>query len=209
MKSGKLIVSALTATLLAGFALASQAHEGAAAPGRKARHEEMKAHMLERLKAADTDGNGMISREEANARLPRLARHFDRIDTDQDGRITMQEFEAAMKGLHRRHHDAMKHLDKDGDGLISHDEAQAAPRLAKHFDEIDTNKNGFLSKDELVAARTRMKDAIFARIDTDADGRISRDEAAPFPRLARHFNHIDADKDGYLTKNELRAAHSR
>ncbi len=209
MKSGKLIVSALTATLLAGFALASQASEGATSPDRKARHEEMKAHMLERFKAADTNGDGMISREEANAGLPQLARHFDRINTGKNGLITMQEFEAAMKGLHRRHHDAMTHLDKDGDGLISRDEAQAAPRLAKHFDVIDTNKDGFLSKDELAAARTKVRDAIFARIDTDADGRISRDEAARFPRLADHFDQIDADKDGYLTKDELRAAHSR
>ena len=209
MKSGKLIVLALTATLLAGFGLASQASDGAACPDRKARHEEMKAHMLEKLKAADTNGDGMISREEANAGLPQLARHFDRIDTDNNGLITMQEFEAAVKGLHGRRHDVMKHLDKDGDGLISRDEAQSAPRLAKHFDQIDTNKDGFLSKDELAAARTRIKDAIFAHIDTDADGRISRDEAAGFPRLARHFDQVDANKDGYLTKEELRAAHSR
>jgi Ca2+-binding EF-hand superfamily protein len=209
MKSGKLIVSALTATLLASFALASQAGEGAASPDRKARHEEMKAQMLERLKAADTNGDGMISREEANVALPQLARHFDRIDSDKNGLISIQEFESAMKGLHRRHHNAMAHLDKDGDGLISRDEAKAAPRLAKHFDEIDTSKDGFLSKDELAAARTRMKDAIFARIDTDADGRISREEAARFPRLGRHFDQIDANKDGYLTKDELRAAHSR
>lgn len=209
MKTGKLIISALTATLLAGFALASQASDGAASPDRKARHEEMKAQMLERLKAADTNGDGVISRDEANAGLPQLARHFARIDTDKDGRITMQEFEAAMKGLHRRHHDAMSHLDKDRDGLISRDEAQAAPRLAKHFDKIDTNKDGLLSKNELAAARTRMKDAIYAHIDTDADGRISRDEAARFPRLARHFDQIDANKDGHLTKDELRAAHSR
>ena len=209
MKSGRLIVSALTATLLTGFALISQANEGAASPDRKARHEVMKAHMLERLKAADTNGDGMISREEANAGLPQLARHFDRIDADKNGLITMQELDAAMKGLHQRHHDPMKHLDKDGDGLISREEAQAAPRLAKHFDEIDTSKDGFLSKDELAAARVKMKDAMFARIDTDADGRISREEAARFPRLAHHFDQIDANKDGYLTKDELQAAHSR
>ena len=209
MKSDKLIVSTLTATLLAGFALASQANEGAASPDRKARHEEIKARLLERLKAADINGDGMISRDEANAGLPQLAKHFDAIDTDKNGMITLQEFEAAMKGLHRRRHSVLAHLDKDGDGLISRDEAQAAPRLARHFNEIDANKDGFLSKDELAAARTKLRDTIFARIDTDADGRISLDEAARFPRLARHFDQIDANKDGYLTKDELRTAHSR
>jgi Ca2+-binding EF-hand superfamily protein len=209
MKNGKLIISALVAIIFAGFAFASRASEGAAPPDQKARHDEMKARMLERLKAADTNGDGMISREEANAGLPQLAKHFDRIDTDKNGLITMREFEAAMKGLHRRHHDAMAHLDKDGDGVISREEAQAAPRLAKHFDEIDTNKDGFLSKDELAAAKSKLRDAIFARIDSDSDGRISRDEAARFPRLASHFDQIDTNKDGYLTKDELRAAHSR
>lgn len=155
MKSGKLIVSTLAATVLAGFAFASQASEGAASPDCKARHEEMKAHMLEKLKAADTNGDGMISGEEANAGLPRLARHFNRIDTDKNGLITMNEFEAAMKGMHRRHHGAMTHLDKDGDGRISLDEAQAAPRLAKHFDQIDADKDGYLTKDELRAVHSR------------------------------------------------------
>jgi Ca2+-binding EF-hand superfamily protein len=209
MKGDKLIVSLLTATLLAGFALASQASENPASPDRKARPDEIKAQMLERFKAADTNGDGMISREEASAGLPQLAKHFDSIDTDKNGLITMQEFEAAMKGLHGPQYNALARLDKDGDGLISRGEAQVAPRLAKHFDEIDTNKDGFLSKDELAAARTKMKDAIFAYIDTDGDGRISREEAARFPRLALRFDQIDANKDGYLTKAELQAANSR
>ena len=47
---------------------------------------------------------------------------------------------------------------------------------------------------------------IMARFDTDHDGRISRQEAQAAPRLAAHFDKIDADKDGYLTPAELTAA---
>ena len=52
-------------------------------------------------------------------------------------------------------HERMKAADKDGDGKISRAEAIALPRLAKHFDEIDTNKDGFLSKEELKASREK------------------------------------------------------
>ena len=57
-----------------------------------------RAHkMHERLKAADTDGDGKISRAEAAA-LPRMAKHFDEIDTNKDGLITREELKA-----HRQH----------------------------------------------------------------------------------------------------------
>ena len=48
-------------------------------------------------------------------------------------------------------HERIKAADKDGDGKISRAEAVALPRLAKHFDEIDTNKDGFITKDEMKA----------------------------------------------------------
>jgi Ca2+-binding EF-hand superfamily protein len=208
MKRRSRIIPALLGALMAGFAFASYAADGAPAPDPQARHEQMKARMLEKLKAADTNGDGMISREEANAALPMIATHFDEIDTNKDGFITLQEFGAAMKAMHHRH-EGLKQLDKNGDGLISHEEAQASPRLAKHFDAIDTNKDGFLSKDELLAARTQAREKMFARIDTDGDGRISPAEAERFPFLARHFDAIDLDHDGFLTKDELKAAHDR
>ena len=48
-------------------------------------------------------------------------------------------------------HERLKAADKDGDGKISRAEAAALPRLAKHFDEIDTNKDGFITKEEMQA----------------------------------------------------------
>ena len=48
-------------------------------------------------------------------------------------------------------HERFKAADKDGDGKISRAEAVALPRIAKHFDEIDTNKDGFVTKEELKA----------------------------------------------------------
>ena len=56
--------------------------------------------MHERLKAADKNGDGKISREEANASLPKLARHFDEIDTNKDGQITREEMRAFREKRH-------------------------------------------------------------------------------------------------------------
>ena len=116
------------------------------------------AAMLERLKAADTDGNGMISRDEAKA-LPRILKNFDAIDANRDGQITMEELHAfhqarhGERGAHRG--GFLTKLDTDKDGRISRDEAKAAPRLAEHFDAIDTNGDGFLTPDEMKAAHAK------------------------------------------------------
>ena len=59
------------------------------------RRTDKKAHIEQRFRQADTDGDGRISRAEAEVRLPRLARHFDRIDADKDGHLTFEEIAAA------------------------------------------------------------------------------------------------------------------
>jgi EF hand len=48
-------------------------------------------------------------------------------------------------------HERWKAADKDGDGKISRAEAAALPRINKHFDEIDANKDGFITTEELKA----------------------------------------------------------
>lgn len=104
--------------------------------------------MMERLKAADTNGDGMISKEEAKA-LPRILKDFDAIDANHDGQITMEELRAFHQSQRGQH---WKKLDTNGDGKISKEEAKAAPRLLEHFDAIDTNHDGFLTPDEMQAA---------------------------------------------------------
>ena len=64
---------------------------------RAARKAQAKAHMEERWKKADTDGDGALSREEAEAGAPRIAKRFDQLDANADGKVTPEEVKAAHK----------------------------------------------------------------------------------------------------------------
>lgn len=46
-----------------------------------------------------------------------------------------------------------KALDKNGDGKLSRDEANASPRYAQRFEKADANRDGFVTRDEMKAAR--------------------------------------------------------
>ena len=110
------------------------------------------------FKKADTDGNGMLSRAEVGKALPHLAGKFNQIDANKDGQLSRGEL-IAWKKAHRGERQAkaaerFRHADTDGDGAISRAEAEKnAPRLAKKFDQIDANKDGKLTQDELRAYR--------------------------------------------------------
>ncbi|RZU02910.1 calcium-binding protein [Rivibacter subsaxonicus] len=64
-------------------------------PARRDR-AEMAAKFAERFRAADKDGDGALTRAEAEVGMPRLARHFDEIDSTRTGRITQQQVGAFM-----------------------------------------------------------------------------------------------------------------
>ncbi len=60
-------------------------------------HDKMRAKMQDLWKAADKDGDGALSRAEAdNADMPMLSRHFDRIDKNKDGKLTQDELRNGM-----------------------------------------------------------------------------------------------------------------
>ena len=65
---------------------------GAELKALRAKRFERGIEIRERIKAADADGNGAISNNEANeAGLDKIIEHFDKIDSDGDGEITKQE----------------------------------------------------------------------------------------------------------------------
>ncbi len=109
--------------------------------------------VAQRIAAADTNGDGMISREEA-ANLPMLAKHFDAVDANRDGFITRDEMRAAFMKRVVAH---LRRVDSDGDARISRAEAEAgAPRLAAHFDKVDSDGDGFITREEMKAAMQKI-----------------------------------------------------
>lgn len=108
-----------------------------------------------------------------------MAAMFDRMDADKDGKLTYAEMEASRKA---------------------------------EFDAADTNKDGSLGAEELSArALARFQEKLAARtqgmldnMDDDGNGSLSQDEMGEGPGM-RNFARIDADNDGSITKEEIKA----
>jgi hypothetical protein len=75
-------------------AKAQQRREECKADPEKCRAERQ-ALVQGRFKKADANGDGRLSRQEAQKGMPLVARDFDRIDANKDGMLTLEELEAA------------------------------------------------------------------------------------------------------------------
>lgn len=125
---------------------------------RDAHRDQMQERGEERWKAADTDGNGSISRSEAEAAKSWVAGQFDKLDADKDGQLTRDEMMAARREGHEhvREHvvERFKTADVNSDGGIDLAEAQTGmPKLAEKFSTVDTNNDGKVTPEELRALR--------------------------------------------------------
>jgi Ca2+-binding EF-hand superfamily protein len=121
----------------------------------------------------------------------------------------------------------LQRMDKNNDGKISRAEAEG--RIAENFDRIDTNKDGFLDRKELLEMARRIAANMgdrrpmmnpgagipgrpdpndFDALDKNADGRLTRDELKG-TRFAELFDEIDTDKDGKIDPKEWAAFHSK
>ena len=172
-----------------------------------------KRPFMEAWKAADTDHDGMISREEF-AVMPRIQNLSE-----------------------GKRDDLFKRLDKDADGKLSlvelsqfgkpHQEGQQDQPM-KRFWELDSDKSGGISFEEFKGGQFYMKlspekqQALFHRLDTDGDGVITPKDRPepPFkcpdgkPRPNKpdgegepsSFNRkLDVDGDEALSFEEFRA----
>ena len=62
-----------------------------------ARLERMMAQVQSRFAAANTTHDGKLTREQAQAGMPRVAQHFDEIDTQKAGFVTLAQIEDFMR----------------------------------------------------------------------------------------------------------------
>jgi Ca2+-binding EF-hand superfamily protein len=78
--------------LFVGYAMLAQSISAMAQTQPSSRPDP--AAVQERLVAADANQDGLISRSEADTSLPRNAKHFDRLDADDDGQLSGAELKA-------------------------------------------------------------------------------------------------------------------
>lgn len=196
--------------------------------------------ITEEFNQLDANHDDSISKAEAEKKgSPVLFKRFDEFDTDKNGKLSLQEVTAFVMVQRaedaRIKDEAFRALDADHDGGISREETQKgnAMLLTTNFDNIDTNKDGKLSRpeldtfDKLVNAPPRKpkkaaqssvsasssvaansSDAgrpgpLFKIADTDNNGFLSKTELRDQPEIYQNFDKIDANHDGQLTPREI------
>jgi hypothetical protein len=105
--------------------------------------------------------------------------------------------------------------DTNGDGWV--DKAEWNAGQEARFKELDTDKDGKLSQDELFARtpaapgnvlptdrQFERQSAYFRRVDTDRDGFVSKAEF--MAQADRNFARCDLDRDGRINTAECRQA---
>ena len=169
--------------------------------------------------------DGAMTRDEVVAKV---RDHFSRFDADRDGAITSAE----MGALHER---MGEHRMAEGGqpNIMIREHKMQDPNAA--FDRLDSNKDGMISRDEFakgreirvekrIVRREKLKEArkdgklgamrmhrmggmggahMIVMADTDKDGRITLAEAEAM--ALRHFDQMDSNHDGRVTREERRA----
>jgi hypothetical protein len=74
--------------VLLGWSVTAQ---GADLSHKKEMQRRVQERMEAQFKKADADGDGYLSRAEAEQNMPYIHRKFDLMDTDKDGRLTIKE----------------------------------------------------------------------------------------------------------------------
>ncbi len=117
--------------------------------------EEVQSVLNERFTTADTNTDGLLTQEEITVareveHQERSAKRFAELDTDGNGSLSLEEFQAGKPpaGKHGDRSEGMlSRLDLDGDGMLSSIEMNSP--LVDKFTRMDTNGDGVISTEEL------------------------------------------------------------
>lgn len=143
--------------------------------------------------AIDTNRDGRFSIEELAAASVGLIS----LDADHDGQLTSLEYLPNQTDPKSNKPDEMLNrlmvLDRNGDGVLTKDEVPE--RMQGMFSRIDTNHDDKLTQDEIKASASNLK---------GPNGRAQRSGEAT--RMDPVLNALDTDHDGVISSKELASA---
>jgi len=185
-KNGKVSLDEVKANASAAFKAFDADGNGAVSKEEiKARHAAFKEARKAVRDAADADKDK--AREALRAggpyRLPGAGKMFDRTDTDKSGTLSKAEVLASAEKMFERR-------DSNKDGVI--DTADARPGKG----EWHHGKHG-----------EKRAEGMLKRLDTDKDGKVSKDEM--LAHATQTFQKRDRNGDGFITADEMGRHHEK
>ena len=129
-----------------------------------------------------------------------------------DGPRLLPASQRAAQNARRIGEQMIQVLDTNNDNKISRDEFG---KLTDLFDKMDKNADGFLAADELsplmtLANEARIQatagidiDQLIKKYDKNGDSKLSADEMADGANGPKLFKALDANKDGFVTRDEI------
>lgn len=93
-----------------------------------------------------------------------------------------------------------------GDDRVTRADLSAHPRLLEHFDDIDGDGDGAISRSEYETWKSeKMDKPSYRELNVRGDGRVTRADLSAHPRLMEKFDEMDSDGDGTLSRSEYEA----
>jgi Ca2+-binding EF-hand superfamily protein len=227
MNGKKILITALSSTLLVGaVATATLAatgddnarmghHHGRMHHGRDGRTAwhpmgpPPEVIFIRMVKQFDTNGDFKISKEEFTAGVDKI---FDQIDTNHDGQVTPAELRTyrqdKIKAWREQHQKDMAQNDgPQNNGTQNNDQSANKP------DDGDQAQNqnegphharhgeGRGPRGHWMREARMMQMMMFARVDTDGSGQISKAEAEAFG--TKIFDRMDRNHDGVISIDDM------
>ncbi|XP_078613651.1 uncharacterized protein LOC144883199 [Branchiostoma floridae x Branchiostoma japonicum] len=169
--------------------------------------EVMRAMTLDQIfAAADDDGDGHLSQLQIEVTFD--APTFQMLDDNMDGKVSFGELRKAMDLG-----DVFDFFDSDADGLLQGQEQNQMIGVYNLIINVgsaymtdpllDTDGDGKLSKDEVTNAMT-LEQILVSNDALDGDGQFTEIEILSFFDRD-YFMRMDADGDGFVTFDEMRA----